>query len=136
MSGLAVLVILAGCVVAWSGYNDLPFWQVVKASVSKTGTIPAYTKGAGAEKAIAEVVGFELVKAAASGVSALLPAGMLAAAGKGGTGGGGSEGDTGDEGSEPNIGAEGTGEGGLGELGELGATIEGGLGELGEVAAV
>ncbi|MGA3023044.1 MAG: hypothetical protein ABSE66_09665 [Thermoplasmata archaeon] len=145
MSGVAVLLILAGCVVAWSGYNDLPFWSVVRAAMSKTGTIPAYSKGAGAEKAIAEVVGFELVKAAASGVSALLPAGMLAAAGKGGTGGGGSEGDTGDEGSEgdtgdegsePNIGAEGTGEGGLGELGELGATIEGGLGELGEVAAV
>jgi len=136
MSGVAVLLILAGCVVAWSGYNDLPFWSVVRAAMSKTGTIPAYSKGAGAEKAIAEVVGFELVKAAASGVSALLPAGMLAASGKGGTGGGGSEGDTGDEGSEPNIGAEGTGEGGLGELGELGATIEGGLGELGEVAAV
>jgi hypothetical protein len=141
MSGVAVLLILAGCVVAWSGYNDLPFWSVVRAAMSKTGTIPAYSKGAGAEKAIAEVVGFELIKAAASGVSALLPAAMLAASGKGGAGGGGSEGDTGDEsegdtgdeGSEPNIGAEGTGEGGLGELG---ATIEGGLEELGEVAAV
>ena len=140
MSGVAVLVILFGCVSAWSGYNDLSVLSVIRAAVSKTGTIPAYSKGAGAKKALAEVLGFELVKAAASGVSALLPAAMLAASGKGGAGGGGSEGDTGDEsegdtgdeGSEPNIGAEGTGEGGLGELG---ATIEGGLDELGEVAA-
>jgi len=89
VSGLAVLVILAGCVVAWSGYNDLPFWQVVKASVSKTGTIPAYTKGAGAEKAIAEVAAFELVKAAASGLSSLLPASLLAGKGAAAVPGGG-----------------------------------------------
>lgn len=93
MSGLAVLVILAGCVVAWSGYNDLPFWQVVKASVSKTGTIPAYTKGAGAEKAIAEVAAFELVKAAASGLSSLLPASLLAGKGVAAVPGGGGKGE-------------------------------------------
>ena len=93
MSGLAVLVILAGCVVAWSGYNDLPFWQVVKASVSKTGTIPAYTKGAGAEKAIAEVAAFELVKAAASGLSSLLPASLLAGKGAAVVPGGGGKGE-------------------------------------------
>jgi hypothetical protein len=119
VSGVAVLLILAGCIVAWSGYNDLSFWSVVRAGMSKTGTIPAYSKGAGAEKAIAEVASFELIKAAASGVSALLPAGMIAA-GKGagageGKGAGSGEGEGEPTSEEPNIGAEGVGEGGLGE---------------------
>jgi hypothetical protein len=99
MSGIAVLLILAGCIVAWSGYNDLSAWTVVRSSVSKTRALPAYDKGAGAKKALAEVVGFELVKAAASGVSSLLPASMIAAGGGKGTaaGGGGDGGKTTDE---------------------------------------
>ena len=102
MSGVAVLVILFGCVSAWSGYNDLSVLSVIRAAVSKTGTIPAYSKGAGAKKALAEVLGFELVKAAASGVSSLLPASMIAAGGKGG---GGDESDTGDTGDTGDAGA-------------------------------
>ena len=104
MSGFAVLLILAGSVVAWSGYNDLPVLRVVRAALSKTGTMPPYTKGAGAEKAIAEVAAFELVKAAASGLSSLLPAAMLA--GKGGAGEGGDNGSEGDGGETPDVAPE------------------------------
>ncbi|MGD0220645.1 MAG: hypothetical protein ABSC73_09365 [Acidimicrobiales bacterium] len=93
MSGVAVLLILAGVVAAWSGYNDLSFLTVIRSAVSKSRALPSYEKGAGARKAVAEVLGFELIKAAASGVSALLPASMIAAGGgKGAAAGGGGDG--------------------------------------------
>lgn len=90
MAGLGVLGILFGAVVAWSGYNDVSAFSVIKAALSGS-PIPRYDQGAGARKVLAEVLGFELAKSAAQGLSSLL--GLRGATGGGGAGEKGAAGD-------------------------------------------